>query len=1534
MKLYLVDDYKIYTYSLPNKVEDAFIINYVHYTGEEETITFIANDNKWVIESSLEVHFKKGATDVEKEFLENGAIYTIKFSDLNDIVTLYCFDAHQSFTSFELGNKASISLGRSGGFDISYNNPNVGSPELAISKQNSYWLLNDNGYDQTKVYVNNRRVKKTILNFGDVIFTNGLKIIWLDTFIKINNPNNLVTTTLKEHTVFDTGENKYSPVTDAEKAIVLFNDNQVFFHTPRMKEDILEKEINIENPPPPFAGDDMPAILSVGTTAVMGLASVFTGITAIFRISSGETSLIEASSEIVLCVTMVLGAVILPIIIDRYNKRRTKKKEDNRKKVYREYLQSIRTQIKNELDKETRILNQSYFDSQQLKDIISKMSNKIWSREITDNDFLDIRLGLGDKKSAIKLNFSKLAYDIEKDVLNQEAQKLSEEKLTLTNVPITISLVENKILPLVISNDYLYRSQFINFLLLQLITYYSGNDLKIVVFTTEDNAAQWDFLKYLPHCSNETRKFRFFAETEDEAKQVSSYIEKIYQKRYDKIIQKTDDETSEDEETITITNEKEAYKNFQPYYLIITDNYVAAKRYGIIQKILNHNANIGFSLLTIEPTMQNVPSKCEKIIEVNSNAAGIVNKSLNENQGQNAFKPDLFVESINPWTNVVGNIPLAAESTGGKLPRSLSFLEMYKVGKIEQLNILNRWAKNDPTISIATPIGVHEDGKTFEIDLHEKFHGPHGLIAGSTGSGKSEFIITFILSMAVNYHPDEVQFVLIDYKGGGLAGAFENKETGIKLPHLAGTITNLDVSEMNRTLVSINSELKRRQRMFNEARDKLNESTIDIYKYQRYYREGKVEKPISHLFIISDEFAELKSQQPDFMDALVSTARIGRSLGVHLILATQKPAGVVDDQIWSNSRFKICLKVANAEDSRELLRRPEAAEIKETGRFYLQVGFNELFELGQSGWAGAKYNPTDHIVKNIDDSIEIIDNVGTVVKSINDVKIETQENHGEQLTNIVRSLYEIGTREKVGFQNMWLPSLPAELYLANLIKKYEYKEEEYYIKPLIGEYDDPEKQYQGPYTMDFTGNGNLLIYGLAGSGKENLIMTIIYSICLNHTSEEVNIYLMDFGAELLKLFKDMPQVGDVALIDDHDKIKSLIVMLDREQTRRKELFSEFGGSYIDYIKNSNEKLPLIMVVLNGWEAFAETYGEYTDIIGHILRECSKYGIIFITTMVTTNSMMSTVQQNFNNKIALQLSDSFDYRFLLGAPDTLVPKKEFSRGIGMLGESVFEFQGAYIYIKDQINDVIKTTCDSLSKTQKKAKPIPIIPVRVTADTMAPYIEDLSKVPIGINIHDASVSYCNFLENKITQIVGNYVITEKEFLNELLKVLNILQNTKLKIIDFADCIDDPSEFEDYSNDDYTNSIKNITINEKNETKQMIYVIIGIGRIYDKVLDEGIEYLFKVLENSKAYKKSSFVIIDNYSAFRKTLNEDWYKKTVNSNKGVWIGADIENQIAIKFPQMTKGDVNEDFSGIIYSSLGDNYAVLKGLGTVPEEE
>ena len=233
-------------------------------------------------------------------------------------------------------------------------------------------------------------------------------------------------------------------------------------------------------------------------------------------------------------------------------------------------------------------------------------------------------------------------------------------------------------------------------------------------------------------------------------------------------------------------------------FVIFADDIAAVRNISIIRTILESTEYVGVSLIICTERLNDLPNEVEHFISVDKKSGGVFERVLTDSKRIN-FIPDFMYGSLNKYVYAVANIPIAIN--GGKfvLPTSYSFLEMYNISNVNQLNALGKWRDNDPINTLAAPIGINEYGELFKLDLHEKAHGPHGLIAGMTGSGKSEFIITFILSMAVNYHPNEVQFVLIDYKGGGLAGAFENRETGLKLPHLAGTITNLDTNEINRS---------------------------------------------------------------------------------------------------------------------------------------------------------------------------------------------------------------------------------------------------------------------------------------------------------------------------------------------------------------------------------------------------------------------------------------------------------------------------------------------------------------------------------------------------------------------------------------------------------------------------------------------------------------------------------------------------------------------------------------------------------------
>lgn len=1520
MKVYIEDEKKLSVFSLPTKIEDEFVIDYLSPEGIEETITLVADGKHWNISSDIGTEILLDNVQIKTKPLLGDNIFKIKFSDLENKVSLYCFDTPTTYYNYSTANVESIVLGSGADANINYAiSPGV-IPKLKITKQGTSWFLEEDMSVDSRAFVNRTRASKRSLHLGDVIFIGGLKIIWMDKYISINNPNNSVQTRLSLYEEQNI-DNVYTPVKDTEKNASLYSEKDVFFHTPRLKSDIVEKTVKIENPPAKKVPDETPAILTYGATVLMSISSSITGIIAVSNVVSGKSTFFGAMTEIFLSVSMLAGGLLFPFMQDKYRKSKIKKEEKKRQERYTAYLNKKVDEINTEIKNEMSILIKNNLSVAELENAIEKKSSTIWSREIPDNDFLTLRLGLGNIEASIKVDASLEEFTMEDDNLREEVAKIKDTKLFLNNVPIVISLIENTILPIVISDEYKNRDIYVRWLALQLISYYSGADLKIAIFTDEEHEPNWDFYKYLSHSYIYDRSLRLFATNEDEYKNVLFYLEEEFNART-----KGGGLTAPTKTSI----EKDAYKEYDHYYLLITDNYIGLKNYELIKKLLNQDKNAGFSFLIIESTMSNIPSRSKCFIDINNSSCTIYNKS-SVNQSQQKFTPEFFFKDIDSYSRLLANIPAVSLKQAMSLPTSYNFLEMYKVGKIEQLNVVNRWLNNDPTQSLDTPIGIKEDGKLMKLDLHEKFHGPHGLIAGSTGSGKSEFIITFILSMAINYHPYEVQFILIDYKGGGLAGAFENRLTGIKIPHLVGTITNLDTNEMNRTLVSINSELKRRERIFNEARDKLGESTVDIYKYQKFYREGRVKEPISHLFIISDEFAELKSQQPEFMDELVSTARIGRSLGVHLILATQKPSGVVNDQIWSNARFKICLKVQTAADSTEMLKRPEAAAIKETGRFYLQVGYDELFMLAQSAWAGAKYIPTERILKSYDDSINIIDNNGTVVKNINDrVKEDNAKDYGDQLTNIVKFLYAVAQRENIKMNTLWLPSIPPEIYLSNLIKKYSFAPTPYKIDAIIGEYDNPASQIQGLLTIDLTNTGNVAIFGVAGSGKENMLATIIYSTCVYHTPEEVNFYIFDFGAETLKMFSKMPHVADVTLIDEKEKIKSGLLFFERELGTRRERFSEYGGSYTSYISHGDKKMPLIVVVINSYETMFENYIEYVNYLNHLFRDGYKYGIIFVVTANGTNSISSSVQQNFANKVALQLAEDFEYKYTFKAPYGLVPAKCFGRGIITLDDVGYEFQTAYIYYKNEIGETVKKIGEKLSERYHKIHGIPIIPLKVTSETLAQYIDGLNSVPIGIDVKTGEVAAHDFESTTLLQILGNDVLFNQNFIENFLNVFKSIVTCQVKVLNFSR-IEVNDEGLTNIVGEFTSAINGILEDEKNTTTKTVYFLVGLSKIYDVVLDEGIEMLTKILNVSYRFQNCRFVLIDNYPAYKKLSKEAWFVQAAGFST-LWLGNEVDVQNIVDAKRMTKGDINEDFRGLGYYFNGDEYIVIKAIGITGE--
>lgn len=1522
MRLLICDDLKINFFSLPSISEDYFIVNY-YYSDDSicETLTLKAIDGYWTIATDSNIVISDYNNNVGMAKLTEYSCYNLYFADLDKDIMLHVFPDLENYKDISVNNMMMVGFGNM--CNIIYHSDLISERQLTIGLDNNQFVVTNLNFENPFVYINNRRFQKWWLNIGDVIFVNGLKIIWMGNYFKINNPNNLVDIVgLYAFTVNKIKATEYQPVTETERNSKLFTESQIFFHTPRLYSKISKEKITLDAPPEAEHSENLPLLLTFGSSAIMGITSCMTGIYAMQGLMSGTISGFNAFIQFTTCILMLTSCIAFPMFTDRWQKNQSKKREKRRQERYGQYLNIKEASINKIIKKQETILHDNNLTLDEIEKRISNNSENIWEREIIDDDFLSVRLGVGNLSAELEIEAPKEQFLLFEDDLRNRVLDIAAKDRKVENVPIVISMIENRITPFIIQADF--RQQYIDSIMLQILYYYSPIDLKIAVFTDSLNEYSWDYIKYLPYCWDKDRSKRFFATNENEMQQVSMYLEQIYDQRLNKYNKSSSDDQSES------NSEGESYKNYSEYYLIVADNFKEVKNLPIINRILKNNNNIGFSLLIFENSLKNLPSRLDKFINVENKFSGIFSKKIDENS-QTAFQPefDKFLQ-ISKFANIIGNIPVSMKGVGYTMPTSLNFLEMYRAGRIDHLNVLSRWHDNDPTVSLNAPIGVKENGKIIGLDLHEKVHGPHGLIAGSTGSGKSEFIITYVLSMAINYDPKEVQFVLIDYKGGGLAGAFENREKGIKIPHLIGTITNLDTSEMNRTLVSIQSELKRRQIKFNEARDKVGESTIDIYKYQKLYREGKVSEPISHLFIICDEFAELKQQQPEFMDELISTSRIGRSLGVHLILATQKPSGVVNDQIWSNSRFKVCLKVQTTEDSTEMLKKPDAAYIKEAGRFYLQVGNNEIFELGQSGWAGARYIPVARIVNKIDDSIDFVGNDGTIIKSINDeVKLLEEENLGEQLTNIVRYLYDIAKRENIDFSSLWLPSIPADIYLGNIINKYGYKPDKFKINPVIGEYDKPAKQVQGLFSLNLNCQ-NTVVFGIPNSGKENLVSNLIYSSCVFHTPDEVNFYILDFGAESLGIFSKLPHVGDFITASEKAKVESEFNFLEKEIRKRKELFADYSGKYEEYCANSGHSVPLIVTILNAFESFMENCSEYYDYYVHLLREGSKYGIVFVTTAISTSSIRSNVLEYFKSKVLLQLNDSFDYQFILGAAHGMVPKKIFGRGLSVVDEEPCEFQTANITLKDNLNEHVRELGKKLSNYYKNSVPsIKVMPNIIKLDSMFKYAKQLDKIPLGYSRDDVELVYYNFTKNKSNLILGKEVTDKIDFMCSIIDLIDSIPNIKLNIFDFISCVDTDGNAS-YYNLKFLDPFNKILENKSD--KYTINIIIGIGNL-EAILDLNEFTTFSnIMKNMDKLTNQTFIIFDNIKRFEKLQKYEWYDN-LNKTSGIWVGNDIDEQNIFKYDNFSKFDLEENMKNLAYVIEKDNYTVIKSIGGTEED-
>ncbi len=1503
MQLTIIKKDKLSNFILPDKISGSHWITDFENGRKINLINIEATENGWNIISNHDA-FIVDNNDIMVPYtiLKEYNFYLLKNNYKNEKYYLYCSPVYDE-TYKELGVDKKVVVGSDSSCDVCYKLGGVPHKAFLIEKKDKYYYLSVTDKN-TSVFVNEKRILSSKrIEYGDIIFIFGLKMILMrrdgrDYFL-VNNPGNMLAFNASFVNVVqvpnDFVEDNSELTIDAS-----YNEDNYFYRAPHFYKTLDDFHLSIDVPPTKKEDDKTPAALTIGPMITMAMTSVVTLMSTLGQISSGKRDLSSSMTSLVMCGAMLASSLLWPILTKAYQKFSAKMYEKKRQKLYRKYIDKKEKEIQERLEIQRKSLLENNFTVLDCQNIIRGHNVKLWQRRITDEDFLSLPVGVGNLPMKIDIKYPEEHFTLTEDNLLDIAHSLGKKERILNDVPISYSFFENKTSGIV--GDPITTKEFIDRMVLQMMASYSYDELKIVTFTSIDNEKDWDYIKTLPHSWSNDHTLRYFGSSNEDYREVIYTLEKIFNER-------------------KASNNNNSGKPI-PYYVVITDAIKSIDNYDFIKNIMASKENYGFSIIMLVDKVSALPNECKSFISVSKNECSIYSSIINlETQ---KFKIDYSpIDEIYNCARELANIPIDIKTeVEGSLPDTYQFLEMYQVGKIEQLNSLDRWKKNNPILSLQAPIGIGKSGEVITLDLHEKYHGPHGLVAGTTGSGKSEFIITYILSLAVNYHPYEVQVILIDYKGGSLAGAFCN--SNFQLPHLAGTITNLDGNELNRSLASIESEVKRRQKEFNEARNIANESTIDIYKYQKLWREGRLKdmEPIAHLFIISDEFAELKEQQPEFMDKLISVARVGRSLGVHLILATQKPGGVVDSQIWSNTRFRVCLKVQDTGDSQEVLKKPDAAYLKKTGRFYLQVGFDEVFTLGQSAWAGGQYYPNTTFKKDVDTSINTINNIGFITTTKDIEVVETVKSLGEELPNVVKYLSDIASKENIKIRKLWLDKIPEKIYIDALKSKYNFVRKEFVIDPIIGEYDDPESQNQYALTVPLSKLGNAIIYGIAGSGKENFLTSFIYSCMTSYAPEEVNFYILDFGAETLRIFAKSPYVGDVVFISEEDKIVNFFKMINEEIDIRKEKFANFGGTYASYIA-SNTDIPNIVIMINNYESFIENYDDLAESLNGILREAYKYGIYFMITATSDNSVRFKTKQNIALVYVLQQNDDSDYSSILSGARGKAPTKYKGRGL-FKKDRVFEFQTAYVKEEDSY-EYLNSFCSlAREKTEYRAKRIPVLPKVVDYNAIISEVSNTPNMVVGVNKNDLGIEKYNFKKNAINLIASlelentvtfvnaliNEVIYTKEYEIMFVNTTEININNhnldgRLYTNNFDEVVNSMATYIDQVFDVYEKNNYNTEI-INTQKKYMVY-IFGIYGFMNKLSTESKNKLKNMMQKDNQIGLVSFVIIDNPDVIKGFNYDDWFKSGADTTRGIYIGSGITDQSLFKISKFSREDREE---------------------------
>jgi S-DNA-T family DNA segregation ATPase FtsK/SpoIIIE len=927
----------------------------------------------------------------------------------------------------------------------------------------------------------------------------------------------------------------------------------------------------------------------------------------------------------------------------------------------------------------------------------------LWERRPTDRDFLDVRLGVADQPSIVSVSFAsggdpKLRAGVDSAI---EAHK------SVPVVPVHVRPMDIGAIGIV--GDRGPVDGVARWIMLQFATLQSPRDVVITAALSPERADDWGWLAWLPHVDHPASPLEgeHIAIGEQAARDLLRRIASIATERRDEG-----------------DNRKRARRRTTIVMLVDED---VAPEAVVVDSLLDGCADVEIAAVWLARRRRNLPGGCNVIVEVSSERAVAdvtwteTGRSVKE-ASADALGPAI-AESI-----ARSLAPVEDTTAGGaaaSVPRAVSLVDLLGLVDPDPARVIARWrGRSGRTLDAV--VGAGSDGP-FSLDL--RADGPHALVAGTTGAGKSELLQTLIAALAVSHPPDRLAFLLVDYKGGA---AFKDC---VGLPHSVGMVTDLDEHQVQRALISLNAELKRREHVLHR---------FDAKDLRELERRDPASAPPS-LVIVIDEFATLAKEVPQFVEGVVDVAQRGRSLGVHLVLATQRPGNAVTENIRANTNLRVALRVAGATESDDVIGAPDAARLPKSvpGRALARTGPTEL-ALFQTGYVGGRTRAGD-----TSRPIEIRDIAprapGAALHAASGSGEDEETTDLELLVDAVaRATAQLGIEPP---PSPWLPALPPAVDLGSVL---------WASAPgvaAVGVIDEPRLQRQVPLTIDLPATGSLLIFGSSGAGKTSALRTLAASLASTHRPRDLNVYGLDFAGRGLQSIEALPHCGSVVPGEDEERVARLINLLRRAIDARSRLFADRRvASLADHQRlHPDEEMPRIVLLLDSYAGFVETYdrvdvGALVDALPRLVADGRTAGVHFVITADRRSAVPATVASLIAERVILRMASEDDY-LMLGLDSKTVKGAVLPPGRGFLDDGR-EVQVATVAgstdAAAEATALAALAARLAGATTERAAPIQVLP-RDTPATGLPVptqpwmatfaVDDLDLAPVSASLADS-------------------------------------------------------------------------------------------------------------------------------------------------------------------------------------------------------